>query len=95
VSSIREVAGKGRLPHVDGAMRRFRVYRSRPPQERLAAGALNRPEDVQFEGVVFSDGTVAIRWLTQRRSTSVWSSMDDVIAAHGHPDYGTKIVWID
>jgi hypothetical protein len=93
--AIRMVAGKGRLPHTGEAMRRFRVYRPHPPEEYLQNGSANPPEEVQFEGVVFSDGTVCVRWLTARRSHSVWASMDDLLEVHGHPEYGTKLVWMD
>lgn len=36
------------------------------------------------EGVVFSDGTCAMRWLTAHKSTAVYSSVDDVKTIHGH-----------
>ncbi len=55
----------------------------------------NAPEDVQFEGVLFSDGRVAIRWLTPLRSVSVWDCMDDMLGVHGHPEYGSELVWLD
>ena len=90
-----KIAGKGRLPHTAGPMRRFRVYRPHPPAEYLESGAANPPEEVQFEGVEFSDGTVCVHWLTARRSHSIWASMDDLLAVHGHPEYGTKLIWID
>ena len=92
---IRVVAGRGRLPHAGDAMRRFRVYRPHPPEDYYASGAANPPEDVQFEGVVFSDGTVCVRWLTEYRSHSIWASLDDMLKIHGHPEYGTKLVWMD
>jgi hypothetical protein len=45
------------------------------------------------EGVEFSDGTVAIRWMArEHQSTVVWSSIADVEAIHGHGGV-TKIVW--
>src|SRR5690242_20874924 len=53
-----------------GEMRRFRCYRPHPPAEYYDQGAANAPDEVQFEGVVFSDGTCAVRWLTQFRSHS-------------------------
>jgi hypothetical protein len=53
----------------------------------------NAPEEPQFEGVVFSDGRVAVRWLTAKRSVSVWDSLDDMLAIHGHPEYGSELVW--
>ena len=36
------------------------------------------------EGVRFSDGTAALRWLTERRSTAVYRSMEDLRSIHGH-----------
>jgi hypothetical protein len=38
---------------------------------------------------------VAIRWLTAKRSTSVWASLADALDIHGHAEYGTYIVWGD
>jgi len=76
-------------------MRRFTCYRPDPPEGYREQGAANPPEEVQFEGVVFSDGTVAIRWLTAYRSVSVWASYGDLMAIHGHPEYGTEIRWLD
>ena len=56
---------------------------------------LNEPEAPQYQGVIFADGTVAMRWLTARRSHSVWSSFGEMFDVHGHPEYGTRIVWPD
>jgi hypothetical protein len=53
----------------------------------------NSPDEPQFEGVVFSDGRVAVRWLTAKRSTSTWDSLDDMLAIHGHPEYESELVW--
>jgi hypothetical protein len=36
------------------------------------------------EGVVFGDGTVALRWLTETSSTAVYDSLQDVVKIHGH-----------
>ena len=55
----------------------------------------NAPNQPQFEGVMFSDGTVAVRWLTAKRSTSVWSSFQDMMDIHGHPEYGSELMWVD
>jgi hypothetical protein len=76
-------------------MRRFTCYRPAPPESYYAQGAANSPDEPQFEGVVFSDGTVAVRWLTKFRSHSVWSCWADLEAIHGHPEYGTRIEWLD
>lgn len=45
-------------------------------------------------GVVFFDGQVAMRWCSDHPATSLWSSIDDVLAVHGHGD-GTSVQWID
>jgi hypothetical protein len=36
------------------------------------------------EGVVWTDGAVALRWYGEHPSTEVWSSLDDMLAVHGH-----------
>ncbi|ONK09480.1 hypothetical protein [Streptomyces sp. MP131-18] len=46
------------------------------------------------EGLEFSDGRVALRWLTDTRSTAIYDSTDDVMAIHGHGGH-TRIVWDD
>lgn len=78
-----------------GGIRRFVCYRRNPPEGYVEAGAANAPHQPQFEGVVFSDGTVCIRWLTQYQSHSIWASFQDLLAIHGHPEYGTRIEWLD
>jgi hypothetical protein len=63
---------------------------------------LNRSEDISgtsgvgivAEGVRFSDGTVALRWVTSLVSTAVYESVEDLIAIHGH-DGATTVVWAD
>lgn len=76
-------------------MKRFVGFRHNPPAEYYANGCANAPTEAQYEGVVFSDGTVAIRWLTLYGSCSVWASYDDFYKVHGHPEYGTDIKWLD
>jgi hypothetical protein len=76
-------------------MRRFRVYRPSPPQEHYEAGRANPPDQVQFEGVQFSDGRVAVRWLTEYRSTSLWDCYEDLDRIHGHPEYLSVVEWLD
>jgi hypothetical protein len=50
------------------------------------------------EGVVFGDGKVAMRWLTETATTTatttVFDSIADVKEIHGHGD-ATDIVWDD
>jgi len=44
------------------------------------------------EGVQFSDGTVAMRWLRHPYSVAFYASIDDVERIHGHGGR-TRIVW--
>lgn len=46
------------------------------------------------EGVQFTDGTVAMRWVSDRPSTVMHESVENVISIHGHAGL-TKIVWMD
>ncbi|SDU43816.1 hypothetical protein SAMN04488563_1741 [Jiangella alkaliphila] len=45
-------------------------------------------------GVVFADGHVALRWASTHPATSLWSSLDDLVAVHGHGE-ATSIEWLD
>lgn len=76
-------------------MRTFIMYRRNVPDETHNENQKNPPNEPQFEGVQFSDGKVAIRWLTAKRSVAVWDCMDDMLAIHGHPEYGSVLVWQD
>lgn len=76
-------------------MRMFRGYRPQPREEYVDKGLTNKSlETPDYEGVLFADGTVVVRWLTQYRSHSVWASWDDFYQVHGHPEYGTEIRWL-
>ncbi|MFJ3826210.1 hypothetical protein [Streptomyces nodosus] len=46
------------------------------------------------DGVLWPDGTVALRWIGQRPSTVHWDRLDDAAAIHGHGG-ATHIVWAD
>jgi hypothetical protein len=76
-------------------MRLFTMYRKGDLSATHNADQANAADEPQYEGVVFSDGTVAIRWLTAMRSTSVWADLETAMAVHGHPEerYGSEIVW--
>jgi hypothetical protein len=76
-------------------MRRFQIFRPNPPDDYEATGVANAPDEVQLEGCVFSDGTVAIRWLTEYRSFSCWADYATFESVHGHPEYGTVVRWLD
>lgn len=75
-------------------MRRFSMYRPHAPETHTEFQK-NAPDEVQFEGVVFSDGTVAVRWLTHNGSTFIWKCLSDLMDIHGHPEYGSQLVWHD
>jgi len=45
------------------------------------------------EGVVWTDGAVALRWYGEHPSTAVWSSLDDLLAVHGHAGE-TWVHWV-
>jgi len=49
---------------------------------------------VVAEGVQFSDGVCVLRWLTERTSTAIYDSIDDLITIHGH-NGNTTLQWID
>ena len=78
-------------------IKRFTVYRKGDLSETHSELHVNPPDEPQFEGGVFSDGRVALRWLTPLRSTSTWDSLEDALGVHGHfePRYGTYIVYHD
>jgi hypothetical protein len=44
------------------------------------------------QGVVFDDGTAALRWLSEHTSTAVYASLRDVETIHGH-NGKTRVVW--
>jgi len=68
-------------------MRRFELHREVDESGISGTG-------IVAEGVAFSDGTAALRWKAQYKSTAVYQSMVDVEAIHGHNGQ-TKIVWFD
>lgn len=76
-------------------MELFRTFRPNPPEGYVEGGYANAPNEVQLQGVVFDDGTVCVRWLTEHRSHSIWTSFDEFMAVHGHPEYGTIVQWWD
>lgn len=75
-------------------MRTFRLYRKHPPDSYREGGYANAPDEAQLEGVVFSDGTVAVRWLTSLRSLSYWADFATFESVHGHPEYESEIIWL-
>lgn len=80
-------------------MKTFTVYRTKAKELKSEFEQNNyRDGDLpQFEGVEFTDGHVAIRWLTETASVSFWDSMEAMSNVHiyAHPDYGTRVEWSD
>lgn len=75
--------------------RTFTGSRPNPPQDYQDKGITNADATHDYEAVVFSDGTVVLRWMTLFRSHSVWKSFADFYQVHGHPEYGTRLEWTD
>ena len=77
-------------------MKRFTAYRRNISDRSTHTEFQKNPDDApQFEGVIWTDGSVTLRWLTACKSTSVWASLHDCLLIHGHPEYGTEIEWHD
>jgi hypothetical protein len=76
-------------------MRRFTMYRRGTMPDTHNPGTWNLSNEPQFEGVVATDGSVAIRWMTAYKSWSLWSSFEEMLAVHGHPEYVSDMVWHD
>lgn len=77
-------------------IRRFTAYRRNISERGTHTEAQRNPDDQpQFEGVVFTDGTCVLRWRTAMRSTSVFVSLQEMLQIHGHPEYGTELVFHD
>jgi len=77
-------------------MQRFTVYRRDLSKRETHNHYQANPDDQpQFEGAIWTDGTVTLRWLTACKSTSVWNTFEDMANIHGHPEYGTVFIWHD
>ena len=77
-------------------MQRFTVYRRNMSVRDTHDHYQKNPDhEPQFEGIIWSDGTVSLRWLTATNSWSTWNSIMDMLNVHGHLEYGTEIVWHD
>ena len=76
-------------------IKRFVMYRRGDISDTHDENQMNLPNEPQFEGVVFTDGTCVIRWLTKMASTSIWKNFETMMAIHGHPEYESELIWID
>jgi hypothetical protein len=68
-------------------MRRFNLFRSVDATGVSGTG-------VVACGVLFPDGYVAMRWLTETASTCVYDSIEDVVRIHGH-EGKTSVDFVD
>ena len=75
------------------------VYRTAAKElkDDLEKNNYNESDQAQFEACVFSDGSVAQRWLTPTGSYVWWNSWQDLCNVHiyAHPNYGTRVEWSD
>jgi hypothetical protein len=76
-------------PSTQGAvtMRRFRLNRRTDVYGISGVGFI-------AEGVQFTDGRVALRWIGKYRSTAIYDNINTVAAIHGHKG-NTEIEWYD
>lgn len=72
---------------VEPTLRRFKLYRAEDVSGISGTG-------IVAEGVLFSNGKIAINWLTEYTSVVLWDSLAAVEAVHGHGGR-TVIQWID
>jgi hypothetical protein len=91
-----------RVRHADGTTQIFPVGQEGTISVGMRRFLLDRFEDASgvsgtgfvAEGVVFTDGTVALRWTVELQSTALYDSVDDLLAIHGH-DGSTHVQWVD
>jgi len=69
------------------AMRRFVLVRHQDVSGVSGTG-------VVAEGVRFSDGVVVLRWLRPPNAISIYPSVGEVLAVHGHNGL-TELHWMD
>lgn len=75
---------------------RFTAFRRNLSERGTHSEVQANPDDQpQYEGVVFGDGTCVLKWLTKANSVSVFASLAQMLSVHGHPEYGTDIIWHD
>lgn len=75
------------------------VYRTQAKALKpdIEKDSYNEPDQPQFEMCVFSDGSVAQRWLVGEGSFVWWTKLENLYKVHiyAHPDYGTRVEWSD
>jgi hypothetical protein len=68
-------------------MRRFELHRDVDISTISGVG-------IVAEGVIFTDGSVALRWLSDRPTTTTFNCIEDVEAIHCHGGL-SRIVFLD
>jgi hypothetical protein len=68
-------------------MRRFHLVRHEDVTGVSGTG-------IVAEGVKFTDGSCAMRWITDLSSTTIYKDMETLIAIHSH-DGRTVVEWLD
>jgi len=67
--------------------RRFALVRRSDPSGVSGVGLV-------AYGVQFDDGHVAVRWVSDSPSTSLWNGVTDLMRVHGH-EGATVLQWLD
>lgn len=68
-------------------MRRFHLHRMKDETGKSGIG-------IVAEGLVFTDGTAVLRWMSATPSTLIFASQEQMEKIHGH-DGKTTIIWKD
>ena len=68
-------------------MRRFHLHRMKDESGKSGIG-------IVAEGLVFTDGTAVLRWMSATPSTLIFASQEQMEKIHGH-DGKTTIIWKD
>jgi hypothetical protein len=81
---------------METAIRRFTAFRRNLSERGSHTEAQRNADDQpQYEGVVFSSGRCVIQWLTSAKSIAIFDTLEQMLQIHGHPEYGTEILWHD
>jgi hypothetical protein len=73
----------------------FSVYRRGDISATHTENQRAAPDEIQFDGVIFHDGTTVIHWDTAVHSTAVFESFDELLEIHGHPEYDTEFRFVE
>jgi len=68
-------------------VRRFHLHRMKDDTGKSGIG-------IVAEGLVFTDGTTVLRWMSATPSTLIFASQEQMEKIHGH-DGKTTIIWKD